>query len=107
MTTGTEGLFARIEEFPNSDAQARLAALVGLDETVDRLVSEAVVLLDPDLATAWSLKVHGKVIPAVLALRDRTPMFIFAGAPSGSWLVHRPNARILGGIVGRIRTCSA
>jgi SpoVK/Ycf46/Vps4 family AAA+-type ATPase len=79
MTEGIEGLFARTEEFPNQGAQARLAALVGLEETVDRLVSEAVVLLDPDLANAWSSKVHGKVIPAVLALRDRTPMFIFAG----------------------------
>ena len=46
---------------------------------MDRLVSEAVVLLDPDLVNAWSSRVHGKVISAVLALRDRTPMFIFAG----------------------------
>ena len=79
MTEGTEGLFAGTEEFPNQDAQARLAALVGLDETVDRLVSEAVVLLDPSLVDAWSSRVHGQVIPAVDALRDRTPMFIFAG----------------------------
>ena len=79
MTQGTEGLFAHTEEFPNPDAQARLAGLVGLDETVDRLVSEAVVLLDPALVNAWSSRVHGKVIPAALALRDRTPMFIFAG----------------------------
>jgi AAA+ superfamily predicted ATPase len=76
---GTEGLFAGTEEFPNSDAQARLAALVGLDETVDRLVSEAVVLLDPSRADAWSSRVHGQAIPAVEALRDRTPMLIFAG----------------------------
>lgn len=79
MTEGTEGLFAGTEEFPNPDAQARLAALVGLDETVGRLVSEAVVLLDPSLVDAWSSNVHGQVIPAVEALRDRTPMFIFAG----------------------------
>jgi AAA+ superfamily predicted ATPase len=79
MTEGSEGLFARTEEFPNPDAQARLAALVGLDETVDRLVSEAAVLLDPSLVSAWSSRVHGKVIPAAVALRDRTPMFIFAG----------------------------
>lgn len=79
MTEGTEGLFAGTEEFPNPDAQARLAALVGLDETVDRLVSEAVVLLDPSLVDTWSSSVHGQVIPAVEALRDRTPMFIFAG----------------------------
>jgi hypothetical protein len=28
MADGTEGLFAGTEEFPNSDAQARMAALV-------------------------------------------------------------------------------
>jgi hypothetical protein len=33
---GTEGLFVGTEEFPNPDAQARLAALVGLDETVSQ-----------------------------------------------------------------------
>jgi len=38
-----------------------------------------VVLLDPSLVDAWSSRVHGQVIPAVEALRDRTPMFIFAG----------------------------
>jgi SpoVK/Ycf46/Vps4 family AAA+-type ATPase len=79
VTDGTEGLFAGTEEFPNLDAQARLAALVGLDETIDRLVAEAVVLLDPARADTWSSQVHGQVIPAVGALRDRTPMFIFAG----------------------------
>jgi AAA+ superfamily predicted ATPase len=38
-----------------------------------------VVLLDPSLVDGWSSRVHGQVIPAVEALRDRTPMFIFAG----------------------------
>jgi AAA+ superfamily predicted ATPase len=79
MTEGIEGLFARTEEFPNPAAQARLAALVGLDETRDRLVSDAVVLLDPTFVNDWSTRVHGELIPAVTALRDRTPMFIFAG----------------------------
>src|SRR5260370_19112910 len=79
MTEGIEGLFARTEEYPNSAAQPRLAALVGLDETRDRLVADAVVLVDPAFVNDWSTRVHGDVIPAVEALRDRTPMFIFAG----------------------------
>ncbi len=79
MTEGIEGLFARTEEFPNPGAQARLAALVGLDETRDRLVADAVVLLDPTSINDWSTQVHGDVIPAVGALLDRTPLFIFAG----------------------------
>jgi len=79
MTEGTEGLFARTEEFPSPAAQARLDALVGLDETRDRLVADAVVLLDPTFINDWSTRVHGNVIPAVGALLDRTPLFIFAG----------------------------
>jgi SpoVK/Ycf46/Vps4 family AAA+-type ATPase len=79
MTEGIEGLFARTEDFPNPGAQARLAALVGLDETRDRLVADAVVLLDPTFINGWSTRVHGEVIPAVGALLDRTPLFIFAG----------------------------
>lgn len=79
MTESIEGLFARTEEFPNPAAQARLAALVGLDETRDRLVADAIVLLDPTFINDWSMRVHGDVIPAVGALRDRTPLFIFAG----------------------------
>ena len=42
---GGEGLFARTEDFPNPSAQARLAALVGLDDLIDRLVTDAGVLL--------------------------------------------------------------
>src|SRR5260370_2696152 len=79
MTEGIEGLFARTEEYPNSAAQARLAALVGLDETRDRLVADAVVLVDPAFVNDWSTRGHGDVIPAVEALPDRTPLFIFAG----------------------------
>jgi AAA+ superfamily predicted ATPase len=79
VSEGTEGLFARTEEFPNSAAQARLAALVGLDELIDRLVTQAVALLDPSVMTAWSRSLHGDVIPAVAALLDGTPLFVFAG----------------------------
>jgi len=79
VSSGIEGLFARTEEYTNSAAQARLAALVGLDELIDRLVTDAIVLLDPTVMRDWSTKVHGGVIPAVTALLDRTPLFVFAG----------------------------
>ncbi|MER5569875.1 AAA family ATPase [Streptomyces goshikiensis] len=74
-----DGLFARTEEFPNPSAQARLNSLVGLDEIVDRLVVDAVALLDPSAMASWSMAVHGEVIPAVSAVLDRTPLFVFAG----------------------------
>src|SRR5713101_4593150 len=79
MTEGIEGLFARTEEFPNPAARARLAALVGLDETRDRLVADAVALLDPTFINEWSTRVHGEVIPAVGALLAGRPWLICAG----------------------------
>ncbi|MFB9831563.1 AAA family ATPase [Actinoallomurus acaciae] len=79
MIEGTEGLFARTEEFPNSLAQARLVALVGLDDLIDRLVTDAVALLDPTVIQQWSRAMHGEIIPAINALADRTPLLVFAG----------------------------
>lgn len=54
MTEGMEGIFARTEEFPNSSAQARSRALVGLDDLVSRLVNDAVILTDPTRLHTWS-----------------------------------------------------
>lgn len=79
MINGNEGLFARTEEFPNSSAQERFTALVGLDDLIDRLVTDAVALLNPTMLQRWSWDVHGEVIPAVGAIVDRTPLFVFAG----------------------------
>jgi hypothetical protein len=79
MSEDTVGLFGRVDEFPNATAAARLAALVGLDELIDHLVVEALALLDPAKITAWSTTMHGAVIPAVTAVIDRTPLFVFAG----------------------------
>jgi len=79
MTEGTLGLFGRVDEFPNAAAGRRLAALVGLDELVDQLVTDAVALLDPSALDEWSTRVHGSVIPAVRTVTERTPLFVFAG----------------------------
>ncbi len=79
MSDSSLGLFGRVEEFPNTDAAARLAALVGLDELIDRLVTDAIALLDPGRVEDWSRRTHGDVIPAVRALAERTPLFVFAG----------------------------
>lgn len=79
MTEGTLGLFGRVDEFPNAAAGRRLAALVGLDELVDQLVTDAVALLDPSALDEWSTRVHGAVIPAVRTVTERTPLFVFAG----------------------------
>jgi hypothetical protein len=79
MTEGTLGLFGRVDEFPNAAAGRRLAGLVGLDELVNQLVTDAVALLDPSALDEWSKRVHGSVIPAVRTVTERTPLFVFGG----------------------------
>ena len=79
MIEGGEGLFARTEDFPNPSAQTRLTTLVGMGDLVDRLVTDAEVLLDPRPLQSWSESLHGEIIPAVKAIADRTPLFVFAG----------------------------
>lgn len=79
MSEGSDGLFAGTEEFPNPEAATRLEGLVGMGERLERLTTEAVVLLDPERLQAWSRSVHGTVVPGVEALASRTPLFVFAG----------------------------
>lgn len=79
MTDSIEGLFTGTDEFPNPEAQRRLAALVGMDDLLERLVIDAIALLNPGVMREWSQRMHGSVIPAVAAVTDRTPLFVFAG----------------------------
>ena len=72
-------LFGNVLEFPDPDAQVRFAGLVGIDATKQRLVQEAVYLLDPDAITQWSTKHHGSVIKAASELIGRTPLIVLAG----------------------------
>lgn len=72
-------LFTGAEQFPNSTAEKRLAGLVGHDERIAELVTNAITLLDQRGIEEWSKKTHGRVLPAVTALLDRAPIFVFAG----------------------------
>lgn len=72
-------LFENVLNFPDLDAQARYEALVGLDNTKERLEKEAEVMLRPDLLEKWSKEKHGERITAIDLLLHRPPLFIFAG----------------------------
>ena len=74
-----EGLFGQVVEFPDPDAQDRLAALVGVDDTVDRLALEAQLLADPGRLEAWASRALGTVPPAVARWSSRAPLFVLAG----------------------------
>ena len=72
-------LFSEVLNFPDPDAQQRYAALVGVDEVKQRLVGEAMVLLDHQRVNTWSLRHHGRTIRAVSELASRPPLIILAG----------------------------
>lgn len=75
----TDNLFNEVLDFPNPEAQARFAKLVGLDNTKQRLVNEAVLLLDKDLINNWSQRHHGGTIAATEEMTSRSPLIILAG----------------------------
>lgn len=71
--------FAHSTEFPDPDARARYADLVGLDAVKDRIEKEARLLFHPELLDQWSKKAHGIVLPGVQLLKNRPPLYLFAG----------------------------
>jgi hypothetical protein len=76
----TSDLFDAVDTLPDTGAQRRYEALVGLDETKQRLTKEAQILLDPTLLERWSRAQHGgAVIAATQAFAERIPLFVFAG----------------------------
>lgn len=77
--TPTELLFGQVLELPDVDAQERFAALVGIDHIKERLVTEAMVLLDPDVIERWSKSHHGDITIAASEVARRTPLLILGG----------------------------
>ncbi len=74
-----EQLFAQQLEYPDPDANERLAALVGVDDVRDRLVAEAMLLIDPARVAAWSRKHHAAELRAAGEVAARTPLIVLAG----------------------------
>jgi len=73
-------LFSEVLDFPDPEAQRRFAELVGVDEVKQRLVGEAVLLLDHQGVNTWSQRHHnGTVIRAVKEVSARPPLVILAG----------------------------
>lgn len=78
MTSNSE-LFGNVMEYPDSAAQERFNALVGIDHIKKRLVNEASVLLDPQVLEEWSSKHHGSSLDAVRAVKQRAALIVLAG----------------------------
>jgi AAA+ superfamily predicted ATPase len=78
MTSDSE-LFGNVIEYPDSAAQERFDALVGIDHIKRRLVNEASVLINPQVLEQWSTRHHGSTLDAVRAVEERTPLIVLAG----------------------------
>jgi SpoVK/Ycf46/Vps4 family AAA+-type ATPase len=74
-----DGLFDQVLDLPNAQAQRRLSALIGLDDIVAQLLKQATVLVNPRPLEQWSEQFHGRVLPAVHLVCNRTPLIILAG----------------------------
>lgn len=72
-------LFSEVLEFPDPDAEQRYRNLIGLDEAKERLVGEAVLLLDHEVVGKWSQQHHGGKVRAAEELAGRPPLIILAG----------------------------
>jgi AAA+ superfamily predicted ATPase len=79
MNIPTNDLFEEDLDLPDPIAQQRYAALVGLDDVKTRLMKEAELILQPTLLEDWSVRAHGRVLPALDWVAGRPPLIIFAG----------------------------
>jgi AAA+ superfamily predicted ATPase len=77
--TDTIDLFDEPRSFPDPSAQRRYRSLVGLDDTKETVVREALALLAPQSVGEWSEKHHGKVLRATELIAERTPLLVFGG----------------------------
>ena len=75
----TQGLFGDVQEYPDPRARERFDSLFGLDHIKSRILTEARVLLAPDLVVDWSTKNHGIVIGAARSVADRPSLLILSG----------------------------
>jgi len=77
--TTAADVLSPVFSFPDDDAEARLAQLVGLNSHIDSLCRDLRLIFDPGLVEAWSEKHYGIVLPAVRLVQDAVPLIVFEG----------------------------
>lgn len=73
------GVFDDVRTFPDPGAGRTFAGLVGLDEAKGRLLKEAQLMLNPAALDEWARTFHVERPAIVERLKDRPPLFLFAG----------------------------
>lgn len=74
-----DALFERRQDFPDADAQKRLARLVGIDDAKARLAKVLAVLVNPDGPKQWAARFHNGAPLLLDYLSRRPPLVILAG----------------------------
>lgn len=77
--TEAHDLFSSVRQYPDPAAGERFDALVGLDQTKTRLLTEGRALLSPQAVAAWSQRFYGRPVAAVRAMCERSPLIVFGG----------------------------
>ncbi|MDH6167127.1 AAA+ superfamily predicted ATPase [Variovorax boronicumulans] len=72
-------LFERATEFPDPDAQDRLARLVGMDDKIHTLANLLGVLVNPEGLRKWQQKHHADAGPLVDSVIRRPPLVVLSG----------------------------
>lgn len=72
-------LFEDIRDYPDPESLSKFEGLVGLDQTKNRLLKEAELLISPSLLDEWNKKHHSGKIEFLHYFKSRPPLFIFAG----------------------------
>jgi AAA+ superfamily predicted ATPase len=73
------GLFAGVDEFPDSEAGERFHSLLGIDALKEQVVRHAEVILAPHRLKNWAEQNRLDGSPLLSAFRHRTPLLVFAG----------------------------
>ena len=77
--SGFDDLFDHRLDLPDSDAQDRLARLVGLDEHKRRLTKILTLLVNPDGLQKWAERHHPGAEHLLDAVLSRPPLLVLAG----------------------------
>lgn len=78
-TTSTSGLFERPITLPDTDAQSRLARLVGMDDKIRRLSNVLAVLINPAGLRKWLEQHHAHATGLLDAVLRRPPLVVLSG----------------------------
>ncbi len=78
-TLGVDELFDRRAEFPDVDAQRRLADLVGLENYKERLCKLLGTMVNPGALEKWAAQHHPGAAHLVATVTRRPPLVVLAG----------------------------